>query len=200
MKALSLLAEKYDTDKGVTGKRWGSCYHGFTEYYDDYLSSFKEWKFVLLEIGVGGYDGIDGGGESLNMWAEYFPYADIHGLDIYPKKLNGRFTTHQGDQSDPQRLLNLIVKIGSPMVIIDDGSHVDSHIITSFDTLFPLLQVGGVYIVEDIYRGHPYYDGEVLPTAIDHMLNTAKFCMSLGEDYSRPRAMHFHKGTVIIQK
>ena len=201
MKELSILAQKHDTDKGVIGVKWGNTYHGYTEIYDGYLQRLRQEKFVLLEIGVGGYDGLTGGGESLHMWAEYFPNAAIHGIDIYPKKLSGRFTTHQGDQSDSAFLTRLVSQIGTPTVIIDDGSHVDSHMMVSFTTLFPLLKSnGGIYIVEDIYRAHPFLDGGTDDKIFDYLLGLAHFSMSLNGGEGTPMAMHFHRGFVIIEK
>ncbi len=38
-------------------------------------------------------------------------------------------------------------------MIIDDGSHISEHIITSFKTLFPHLKKGGLYFVEDLHAG-----------------------------------------------
>jgi demethylmacrocin O-methyltransferase len=34
-------------------------------------------------------------------------------------------------------------------IVIDDGSHINDHVIASFETLFPLLKDGGLYVVED---------------------------------------------------
>merc|ERR1712029_878213 len=35
-------------------------------------------------------------------------------------------------------------------IIIDDGSHVPNHQLVSFETLWPSIKPGGMYIVEDI--------------------------------------------------
>ena len=48
--------------------------------------------------------------------------------------------------------------MGRPNVILDDGSHVASHQLESFKVLFPLLQDGGIYIIEDIHTS--YVPGE----------------------------------------
>lgn len=34
-------------------------------------------------------------------------------------------------------------------IILDDGSHISEHIITSFTTLFSELKPGGLYVIED---------------------------------------------------
>ena len=44
--------------------------------------------------------------------------------------------------------------------IVDDGSHVPTHMISTFQTLWPYLRHGGVYVIEDI--GFSYTDS---PTA-----------------------------------
>jgi hypothetical protein len=48
--------------------------------------------------------------------------------------------------------------MGSPDIIIDDGSHVASHQKISFETLFPLLAPGGIYVIEDMHTA--YWRGE----------------------------------------
>jgi len=45
-------------------------------------------------------------------------------------------------------------------IIIDDGSHINEHVITSFNTLFPYLKDGGIYIIEDLQTAYlPHYGG-----------------------------------------
>ena len=39
--------------------------------------------------------------------------------------------------------------MGTIDVIIDDGSHINEHVIETFKFLFPKLKDGGIYIVED---------------------------------------------------
>ena len=39
-------------------------------------------------------------------------------------------------------------------IIIDDGSHLNEHIIESFKILFPKLKDGGVYAIEDIQTSY----------------------------------------------
>ena len=203
MNELSKLALKYDTDKGVSGARWGNTYHGFTEYYHDYLNHLRRERFVLLEIGVGGYDVLSDGGQSLGMWAEYFPNAEIHGIDLYPKNIKGRFTIHQGSQDNPLFLSDLIGKIGRPLVIVDDGSHIDSHLITSFDTLFPLLRQDGLYIVEDLHVSYSTKEGE--QTMLGNLCNLSCL-MNRGVNPSLPdgkegaKSILFHKGFAIVKK
>lgn len=55
-----------------------------------------------------------------------------------------------GSQDDPGFLGNL-VRHYPPRIIIDDGSHQAHHVIFTFETLFPSVEAGGIYIVEDLH-------------------------------------------------
>jgi len=113
------------------------------DYLKNYAKYFEEKIFqdlVLLEIGVAG-------GNSLRMWREYFPNAKVYGIDNNPDtKIEGVFI---GDQADFNFLDSVLAEIGAPDIIIDDGSHVGSLTILSFEHLFPKLKSGGMYCVED---------------------------------------------------
>jgi cephalosporin hydroxylase len=75
----------------------------------------------------------------------------ITGIDLYDKSAlrEDRISIYQGDQNDPAFLQEVNRLEGPFDIIIDDGSHVQTHIITSFETLFPLLKTGGIYVIED---------------------------------------------------
>ncbi len=125
--------------------------HIYTPVYHSLFAELQEAPIRLLEIGVGGYDAPAAGGLSLKMWADYFPYAQITGLDLRPKTLDlsPRVQVFQGSQDDPGVLANLAERRGPFEIVIDDGRHVVSHVIQSFRTLYPLMQPSGFYIVED---------------------------------------------------
>jgi demethylmacrocin O-methyltransferase len=105
----------------------------------------------LLEIGIGGYDNPDYGGNSLRMWKRYFHHGKIYGIDIYDKSKfdEHRIKTFQGNQNDIGFLDKILTRIGKIDVIIDDGSHINQDVIASFQFLFPRLNSGGIYVVED---------------------------------------------------
>src|ERR1700686_2177813 len=83
---LNRLAVLFHSDK------WGS--HWYTQHYQRYFHSLKHKRLNLLEIGVGGYESSDHGGESLRMWKEYFRPSRIVGIDIYDKT---HFSEHRID-------------------------------------------------------------------------------------------------------
>jgi hypothetical protein len=118
--------------------------------YESALSPFRSRPIRMLEIGV------DRGG-SLQMWRQYLhPDSVIVGIDINPdtrrfddpsKQLHVRI----GGQQDISFLQSVVTELGPFDVILDDGSHVTSHMVETFRYLFPNgLASGGVYIVEDI--------------------------------------------------
>ena len=114
----------------------------------------------MLEIGV------DRGG-SLKMWRGYMPDATIVGLDINPKAEQYDDPGNQvhvriGDQIDSGFLGSVLDEFGPFDTVLDDGGHTPKQMIESFQYLFPRLEAGGVYIVEDvcanywtIYRDQP---------------------------------------------
>ena len=116
----------------------------------------------ILEIGIGGYDDPRSGGGSLRMWRTYFPNSRFP-IDIVDKSPHDerRITTFMGSQTDEEFLADVIGRIGKVDIIIDDGSHRNDHVLQSFRFLFPLLDNGGIYVVEDTqtsywteYGGH----------------------------------------------
>lgn len=153
---LNALAVRYLSDK------WGGL-HWFTPHYAHHLGYLRDRPVRVLEIGVGGFDSPEEGGGSLKMWRRFFPRGLVYGLDIFDKSAfdQPRVKTLVGDQNDPEYLRSLVRAHGPFDIIIDDGSHLNEHIRTSFDTLFPLLQSGGMYVIEDLWTTYvPGFGGD----------------------------------------
>lgn len=145
---LTKLAIIFGSDK------WGK--HYYTPHYQYHFKDFKHKKINLLEIGVGGNKSKTFGGASLRMWKNFFRKGRIFGIDIYDKSAlqEKRIKIFQGNQND-EKFLGVVGKDVGPFdIIIDDGSHINEHIITSFKTLFPYLKDGGIYVVEDIQTSY----------------------------------------------
>ena len=107
--------------------------HQYGPTYNDLFWRFKYKPIRLLEIGIGGY-GKRIGGESLNAWQAYFPFATVIGCDIQDKS---KLATQRTkililDQSSKHQLLELRKKEGPFDIIIDDGSHLSVHQIGTF--------------------------------------------------------------------
>ena len=140
---LSKIARIHKTDK------FG--YHFYTPHYQKHFRKYKFKRNTILEIGVGGYNEALKGGNSLRMWKSYFPFSKIYSLDIYDKSFleERRIKIFQGSQVDIPFLDELTKETGDFDLIIDDGSHVNEHVIESFKYFFPKLKKGGIYVIED---------------------------------------------------
>jgi hypothetical protein len=140
---LTTLAKIYRSDK------WGI--HFYTPHYQSHFKKFRFKRINLLEIGVGGYESPYAGGNSLRMWKKFFPFGKIYSIDIYNKtpQEERRIKIFQGSQVDELFLASVCNQIGEIDLIVDDGSHINEHVIQSFEFLFPKLKKGGIYVVED---------------------------------------------------
>ena len=155
---LPALASLFETDK------WGR--HYYAQHYQTHFERLRRRRINILEIGVGGYEDPCSGGESLRMWKAYFRNANVFGLDIADKSAlqEHRIRIFQGSQDDAQLLENVAHQIGPLDIVIDDGSHINSHVVTSFNTLFPKLLDQGIYVIEDVQTAYwPQYGGSEDP-------------------------------------
>ena len=136
--------------------------HDYVIHYQRHFQPVRHLPLNLLEIGVGGYDDPKQGGQSLRMWKSYFPNANIYAIDLYDKSAlqEPRIHIFQGSQADPDFLKRVAGEIGRLDIVIDDGSHVNEHVIVSFQTLFPLLADNGIYAIEDLHTAYlPNFGG-----------------------------------------
>ncbi|MBU6153290.1 MAG: hypothetical protein KGP28_03205 [Bdellovibrionales bacterium] len=146
--SLTDLAIKHKTDK------WGL--HFYTQHYERHFQHLRNQKVKILEIGVGGYQDPKAGGESLRMWKDFFQEGLIYGIDIHDKSTHeeDRIKIFRGSQIDSNFLGSVLAEIGEPDLIIDDGSHINEHIIETFKILFPKLKQDGIYAVEDLQTSY----------------------------------------------
>ena len=150
---LSKLALAFGTDKEGA--------HHYAKHYQRHFESLHRKRLNILEIGIGGYKNPMGGGQSLRMWRAYFPKSCIFGIDIYDKSFHDghRIKTFRGSQVDEEFLRKVAEEIGTIDIIIDDGSHLNEHVITTFKILFPLMSSNGIYAVEDLQTS--YWDNVI---------------------------------------
>lgn len=138
--------------------------HFYTQHYDHHFRPMRKQKLKILEIGVGGHNDPRMGGASLRMWKYYFPNSNIFALDIYDKsKLQeDRIRIFKGSQVDYDFLEKMIAETGTLDIIIDDGSHVNEHVLGSFSYLFSKVKENGYYVIEDIHTSYwPEFGGDV---------------------------------------
>lgn len=138
MSILDTIAGQHCTDKS-------SFMHNYCVKYEKYLPFNRSDILKILEIGVLR-------GESLRTWKDYFYRSQIIGIDILPECKNyeeDRINVEIGSQIDASFLVNVSQKYKEFDMILDDGSHMNSHQIFSFEYLFGSIKSGGVYVVED---------------------------------------------------
>jgi hypothetical protein len=139
-------AESLDEIAVLEGTDKSSLDHDYIRHYEQAFQKFRHEPIDFLEIGVAD-------GASLRMWQRYFSQARLIGADIIPdcaRYAGGRILVEIGSQADPEFLLRLARKY-SPTIIIDDGSHQAGHIRQTIEHLFPALQPGGCYVIEDLH-------------------------------------------------
>jgi len=134
--------------------------HKWVHYFDIYERHFERFRkrpIKMLEIGVHG-------GGSLRMWRDYFcEGSTIIGIDINPSCKEHEaenIHVHIGSQDDEDFLKEIAKKYGEFDIILDDGSHINSHVIKTFDTLYPHVSPNGVFLVEDMHTSYwPKFGG-----------------------------------------
>jgi SAM-dependent methyltransferase len=185
--------------------------HKWKHYFPIYETHFKRFvnrDVVLLEIGCGQ-------GGSLQLWKRYLgPHARIVGVDIKPQCTafeEDQISIRIGDQSDKNFLAKIIEEFGTPDIVIDDGSHVMSHIKVSFDELYPKIVRNGVYLIEDLHTAYwDEYEGGLRRKGsfIEHCKDLID---ELNADHSRcsvpstaftksTHSMHFYDSVVVFEK
>lgn len=151
---LRTLMHRHGTDK-----LW---LHHYDAEYARHFEPLRDRPIRLLEIGIGGYGAKGRGGHSLQVWRDYGPGWAVAGVDVEDKSFldGGRIRTFVADQGKPDELMAIHDAAGPFDIIIDDGSHRQPDILTSFRTLFPVLRPGGIYVIEDLETAYrPDYGG-----------------------------------------
>lgn len=197
------LKEIFDSSK-VSIHKW----ENYFAIYESYFDKFRKRNARVLEIGIQ-YGG------SLNMWMEYFSNAKIFGIDINPdcKKLEEEnIDIRIGSQNDKKFLKDYANYVNNLDVIIDDGGHTMDQQLNTFKTLFPILNDGGIYVVEDVessyqnmYGGGPKRRGtfiEFSKNIIDALnANHSDFSTLNPNWYSKNvEFVHFYNNVVVFRK
>lgn len=193
---LDALAHLWGTDK-APGQ------HGYTRQYAHHLRGRRRSVRCVLEIGIGDERDPKAGGNSLRMWRNYFPRATIYGVDLYEKHFDNeaRIITLKADQSDPDALRQAVAGLPPFDLVVDDGSHIGSHITTTFGVVFPMVRSGGYYAIEDLESAYlPAYGGGP-PGTPDTAASLTKALLDDVNVGPRPiAAIHAYAGLVLIEK
>ena len=150
---LTEIADHYGSDKG-------SSKHRYTELYHMLFQPYRQRKITFLEMGllIGGPEhGISKDREtpdlpSIRMWLDYFPKAQIIGMDVsdFSWFEHERFTFRRTDMDSLDELRAAGDELPKCDIVLDDASHASHHQQNAFLELFPKLASGGLYIIEDL--------------------------------------------------
>ena len=177
--------------------------HDYLRHYEFLFQTFRTDRFTLLEFGC--YKG-----DSLRMWEEYFPNAEIYGVDVDENTLQfakGRIHIVIGDATSKDTYDTLIEKIDThPRIILDDASHAWSDQRRSFELFWDMLEPGGFYIVEDLECGtlgsSPQYSPKIQDAQPfnEYMHDRCKILRWAPDRKPRENAYHFEHLPEHIQK
>lgn len=178
------LLDIFADNKGNVVHKW----HHYIPLYDRYFSPYRGKAIRFLEIGVSQ-------GGSLQMWRSYFgEQAKIFGIDIDPAcaQYDGQAgQVRIGSQIDVAFLESVITEMGGVDIILDDGSHHMAHVMTTLKCLFPKLNNGGIYFIEDLHTAYWLDHGG----GYRSNNNFFRFLSYLSDDmhrwYSRKKPRHF---------
>ena len=207
MKILRSIGERQQTDKALP-----ICFgQSYLDIYERYFEPMRERVRNVLEFGVAA-------GGSLRTWEEYFPHAQIVGVDVNPdaqQRTTSRTRILTCSQDDAWQLHALATDFD---IIVDDGSHINDLTVASFNIMFPRVREGGYYIIEDMGLTHDtdvasdtvrggwpgmQYNRQGLNLInkrpqIDALLNP--LIAAMDRDQGEIEFMHFWSKTLIIKK
>lgn len=177
--------------------------HAYGQYYEAHLEKRRNDSLVILEIGILM-------GASLRLWEEYFPNARIYGVDINPsftQFASARSKVIIGDQADTSFLHRVANEASGFDIVVDDGGHKMMEQKTSFQTLFPYVRQGGLYVIEDMETSYyqDYGGGQVGTPGT--AISMVKACIDdLNQEFhgapatspAKVSAIHSYKGIVFM--
>jgi len=179
--------------------------------YERFFSRYGGRFERVLELGLW-----DGG--SLAFWFDALRPRKMVGVDIEARsdsayfrrfvdeqKLHERVSTHwRTDQADGAALRRIVAReFDGPLdLVFDDASHLYAPTKSSFETLFPLLRPGGLYIIEDWAWKH--WAAFALPRQWSPNANPTRLVVELAEaagtDADVVAALHVHQGFVAVER
>jgi hypothetical protein len=124
--------DKYDCDKGHR--------HSYERVYEPIFEPLQNEAISILEVGVFA-------GSSMLAWADYFPNAQIAGIDLFR-----RVALHEVPKHDRVTLIEgdsrTIEIAGHFDIVIDDGAH---NFISQRQTFENLHTCASRYFIEDVW-------------------------------------------------
>ena len=151
LNTLDELFHHYGSDKANVFNLDNSIGHGYSKFYTNELSNFKNKEINILELG-------SFAGASAAAFSKYFPKSRIFCFDInisnfkYASKQINVFGLDIANIKKVHSTISKIFdqeKIQGFDIIIDDGSHLLSDMLIGLSVLFDYLNSNGIYVIED---------------------------------------------------
>jgi SAM-dependent methyltransferase len=199
---LCFIMNFYGSDKGHPEN---DCNHTYTRMYNELFKDVRNDHLRVFELGLGTNNtdvpsnmGVNGKpGASLRGWRQYFQNAQVFGADIDKRILfkENRIETFYCDQNNPDAIRALWdndVLHDNFDIIIEDGLHIFDSNVCFFENSWHKLNVGGIYIIEDIMH-----------YTLDQWRNKIKVWSLKYENYSfrlsvLPHERNPHDNTILI--
>jgi len=147
---ISEILKKYNTDK--------ESHHGYGKAYGEIFKKFdREAALNILEVGTQK-------GGSLLAWKEYFPNANVYGVDIID------VVPDEYRKDTVTRIISDIKDWKNDIkwdIVIDDGSHYLPDVVYVISQYIHKLNDNGVLVVEDVR--FPNLMGAVIKNIFDDM-------------------------------
>ena len=142
---MKALFDLHGSDKGTK--------HDYHLIYEPFFEKVRYEPINILEVGILN-------GHSMLAWLEYFPNAQIYGIDIFTRVASAdipalkRKRTHWALCDSTSMVSQSTIKRKWPDVkfdiILDDGLHTLKGQAKTFMNLIPLLKEDGTYFIEDV--------------------------------------------------
>jgi SAM-dependent methyltransferase len=132
------------------GSKGGQLY---LPVYDILFKDLQDKPVNIFEVGFLG-------GQSAQLWLDFFPKAQVRCIDIAEEMVKWYMREHvinlsprlKVDILDSNNLTPEYFKDFIPDIAIDDGSHELADQLHFIKTVYPLLKPGGILVVEDVYQ------------------------------------------------
>ena len=168
------LAYRYGSDKCP------QLGHSYTPFYSELFKDKTDQVKKVVELGIGSSETMPWAkqqrsqyvtGASLFMWRDFFPNAQIYGVDYHPSAqiTSDRITSFQLNTKKTDKLIELVKEIGNDIdLFVDDGDHRQVFQVRTAQAIIPLLNPNSVYIIEDssnpdnLVRCIPEFDCQII--------------------------------------
>ena len=163
----------YGSDKAKIFRLENKPGHGFSNFYEKKLKTYKNKELNILEIG-------SYAGASAAAFTKYFPNSKVFCFDVnisnfkYKSKNIHVFGLDIKNEKKVEKTTQNIFlqhKFNKFDLIIDDGSHNLDDILIGLKFFFNFLKSGGLYIIEDFKHPNYYkYNNNIKHILIDEFL------------------------------